>query len=399
MHYVNARSHHDQIKFSKNMQLEADTVNEAASNKPFNINILSPSDRLLQGISPPPQDEFKQYQQRPVAPHQYHQQRQQQPLQAAHRHQQNQVNGDELHRPLRPKTARARKPPRRSPQYNIHGAHSKKHENLSNNMPPLSPILGNSGVSYENQANHNGNHNANPITKPHYKTYSSKLALDAHQPANSSHSIASNRSSREIILDPTDKAKARWQANGGSETGKLSLNEFLGDFYNHLMEKTGNQSLAVDMQSMKPFFQSFAGRSGSLQVDKRTFCQVWNWFDSLCDIVNETKQFWNQPIASYHGFISRENADRNLRSSQAGTFIVRFTAPQPNLEILYHEKYGAKIQTVQLIRKGADLYSMPQTPLSSKLFMWIQFSQEMLYVYSSATPPVLEDKNKYFSMH
>lgn len=147
-------------------------------------------------------------------------------------------------------------------------------------------------------------------------------------------------SSGIYIKDAT--ALSVWRESGGTLKKKLSLSDLVMELCNRCTQliQPSQCQVVMDEHSIGPFFRTFAQNSTCEppQVDKREFNDLWTWFDRLCEVMKDTISFWSRPIANYHGFITQSDAEGYLKQSMAGTFIVRFDAPNADIIVSVKEK-------------------------------------------------------------
>ncbi len=187
-----------------------------------------------------------------------------------------------------------------------------------------------------------------------------------------------------------------WIFAGGklnnNDNDYICFNDLLVDFYNYFVDKTSNKYLKIDTQSFTPLIKTFIinpNKKHQLHVTAKVFNNIWKWFDNICDIVNETNQFWNSKTAKYHGFVTREIAEKELLIKPFGTFIIRFTAPNPDIVITFNDKtkqhtHTNSITHIKLIRTHncCDLYENINiyNHQKDKLKVWIQKIPEFKYI-------------------
>ena len=160
-------------------------------------------------------------------------------------------------------------------------------------------------------------------------------------------------SSEMLIKDPA--ARTVWKESGGVRKRKLSLKDLVMDLYNHCCAWTQARcKVVMDEHSIGPFFKRFShDTSDPPSVSVREFNRLWSWFDALCAAMKDMMSFWSDPIAIYHGFVTRDEAEQVLRLAAAGTFIVRFDAPNTDIivsvrgrtERVRHESFGRNTQS------------------------------------------------------
>jgi len=161
------------------------------------------------------------------------------------------------------------------------------------------------------------------------------------------------------------EAQKLWLTNGGNCSEVLELDDFIGDLCHLFAQKTANNFLKFDRLSIGPLFEKFSTDSETLEISANAFNSFYAWFESLCKIISETQIFWNDEIAAHHGFVSRENAEKNLINRNSGTFLIRFSAPSCNLVISFNDqkkrfaRNPVPISHVRLVRSGdCNLYTI-----------------------------------------
>ena len=109
---------------------------------------------------------------------------------------------------------------------------------------------------------------------------------------------------KSSLLVENPKARQIWEEAGGNEKDAMSLEDMIADLYNYFNANTNNETMQFDKRSLGPLYEKFSIDKTNGHIDATKFNEVWKWFDTICDIVNETRQFWNGDIATGHGFVT-----------------------------------------------------------------------------------------------
>eukprot|EP00486_Rosalina_sp_Unknown_P010928 CAMPEP_0201590968 /NCGR_PEP_ID=MMETSP0190_2-20130828/183891_1 /ASSEMBLY_ACC=CAM_ASM_000263 /TAXON_ID=37353 /ORGANISM="Rosalina sp." /LENGTH=381 /DNA_ID=CAMNT_0048048229 /DNA_START=148 /DNA_END=1290 /DNA_ORIENTATION=- len=310
-------------------------------------------------------------------------------------------NANREQRPQRPKYIRSKRK-----------LHTKRHHNPTSDrdsLPALNTQIDHNPISVEDNIN-----TSTPL--PHWSGISNHIHIQDPSASPSLFSFPSDQSElndipfdnalRPLKLQPLElkqnqssllvedpQAREIWEEAGGNEKAAMSLEDMIADLYNYFNEKTMNNTMNFDKRSLGPIYSKFQiNDQGHINATK--FNEVWKWFDTVCDIVNEMKSFWNSDIATGHGFITREAAEHLLKQEAVGTFIVRFSAPYPDISVTYVDKtkrFNEKtnLSHIKFSRiNNRDLYeyskSGHQQIKRHSLKHWIKTCPEFQYLYTTS---------------
>merc|ERR1719242_410092 len=102
--------------------------------------------------------------------------------------------------------------------------------------------------------------------------------------------------------------------------------------------------------------------------------------------MKDTISFWSRPIAEYHGFVTRDVAERQLKQSKVGTFIVRFDAPKSDIIVSVKEQPN---------KVRHESFSDADITGQKALIFWINRTASFEYVYHESTKVVVPKKGMF----